>query len=82
MAQSIVESYNIVYLAINEQTNEIFVGSRGQAAFSTKGALKNSMNMRNTYENKGKYNYNDSEWVFYEVNPINKSLNQTIKASK
>lgn len=72
-------SYNTVYLAIHEQTKQIFVGARGQAAFSTKGGLKNSMNMQNMYANKGKYDYNDPEWIFYEVDPVNNVLVQVVK---
>lgn len=73
-------SYKTVYLAIHEPTNEIFIGSRGQAAFSTKGALKNSMNALNGYSHlKGKYDYKSPDWIFYEVNPIDKNLTQVIK---
>lgn len=72
-------TYNVAYMAINEVTNEIFAGARGQAAFTTKGALKNSMNMRNCYQDKGKYDYKDPEWIFYEINPIDKKLIQVVK---
>lgn len=67
-------SYNTVYLAIHEETKQIFVGARGQAAFSNKGGLKNSMNQHNTYSNKGKYDYKDPLWTFFEVDPINNKL--------
>lgn len=72
-------SYNAVYLAIHEETKQIFVGARGQAAFASKGGLKNSMNQHNVYHNKGKYDYRDPEWIFYEVDPINNVLVQVVK---
>lgn len=54
------------YIARNTETKETFCGAKGQVAFRTIGALKNSMNMENKYNND-RYNYNLPIWEFYEL---------------
>ena len=40
-----MEVTTLAYIAINKETNELFVGAKGQAAFSKVGSLKLSMNV-------------------------------------
>lgn len=67
----------LAYIAINKETNELFVGSRGQAAFNKIGALKNSMNQANCYT--GRYNYKTDEWEFYEIDSMTKEMRKINK---
>lgn len=67
----------LAYIAINKETNELFVGSRGQAAFNKIGALKNSMNQANC--SAGRYNYKTDVWEFYEIDSMTKEMRKINK---
>ena len=76
----------LAYIAINKETNELFVGSRGQAAFNKIGALKNSMNQANLYTgptgpnvSAGRYNYKTDVWEFYEIDSMTKEMRKINK---
>ena len=73
----------LAYIAINKETNELFVGSRGQAAFNKIGALKNSMNQANCYTgpncSAGRYNYKTDVWEFYEIDSMAKEMRKINK---
>lgn len=73
-----MEIQTLAYIAINKETNELFVGSRGQAAFSKIGSLKTSMNQANLYS-KDYYNYKSDAWDFYEIDSITKELRKINK---
>ena len=72
-----MEIQTLAYIAINKETNELFVGSRGQAAFSKIGSLKTSMNQANRHI--GRYNYKSDAWDFYEIDSITKELRKINK---
>ena len=68
------------YGAIHEETKEFFAGAKSQVAFSSIGALKNSMNQANKYGyNNDKYNYKDPIWSFYSIDSINKTFKRINK---
>lgn len=68
----------LAYIAINKETNELFIGSRGQAAFSKIGSLKTSMNQANLYS-KDYYNYKSDIWEFYEIDSLTKGMRRINK---
>lgn len=67
----------LAYMAINKETNELFVGARGQAAFSKIGSLKISMNDANY--NTNRYNYKSDVWEFYQIDSMTKEMRKVNK---
>lgn len=69
----------LAYLAIHKEKKELYCGTKGQVAFATKGALKNSMNGRNKFRDDNPYNYKDPLWEFYEIDSLTATLNKVNK---
>ena len=67
----------LAYMAINKETNELFVGAKGQAAFNKVGSLKLSMNEANRYTNR--YDYKSDEWEFYQIDSLTKEIRKVAK---
>ena len=72
-----MEVTTLAYIAINKETNELFVGAKGQAAFSKVGSLKLSMNEANRYTNR--YDYKSDEWEFYQIDSLTKEIRKVAK---
>ena len=58
-------------------SGEAFLGARGQVAFSSIGALKNSMRQQARYNEF--YEYKDPRWEFYEIDSVNKTMTKVNK---
>lgn len=66
------------YMAILVQSGEAFLGARGQVAFNTIGALKNSMNGQVSGEYDF-YDYKNPRWEFYEIDSVKKTMTKINK---